>query len=369
MANKTTSESIFQKRIRNFKKIRRAYYSLIIIVVLYLISFFAPLLINNKALMVKYNNETYFPAFADLFSYFYAPTFKEAKHFGQNEVFGVEQHGEPNYRELKKQFQNEAKGNFVIMPPYTYSPVENLLGEMEKGVSPPTKPDAKHIFGTDNRGRDVFARIIYGFNISLSFALIVSFFSYLIAILVGAFLAYYGGKIDLFGMRFIEIFSELPTFLLIMMLVSFMKPSFMLLAAILVVLGGWIGATYLIRGEFYREKARDYTASAVAMGASDFYIMFKEILPNALTPIIANAPFAIIGGISSLVSLDYLGFGLPPPTPSWGELIGQGTSEDIRNWWLILTPIFMLFFTLITITFIGEGVRQAFDPREYSRLE
>ncbi len=362
------SESIMQKRLRNFKKIKRAYYSLIIIGALYIISFFAPILVNNKAFAVHYNGSTYFPALGDLFGGIIPVQYHEATFFGQTEVLGQPAHGEANYRELKKQFAQEAKGNWVLLPLYAYSPIENLLGELGD-QKPPTHPDAIHYFGTDNRGRDVLARLVYGFQISISFALLVTILSFVLGIAIGATLGYYGGKIDIYGLRFIEVFSLIPFIFVTMILVSFIKPSFFILVSLLVLLGGWIGITYYIRGEYYREKAKDYVSAAIAMGASDSSVMFKHILPNALTPIIANAPFASIGGISSLVALDFLGFGLRPPTPSWGELINQGISEDINYWWLIVTPLSIMFFTLITITFIGEGVRQAFDPREYSKLQ
>ncbi len=360
-------ESIFQRRLKNFKKIKRAYYSLLLIGILYLLSFLAPLLINGRALIVRYNGETYFPAMGDLFGGVFPTAHREASYFGQTHVFGVEQHGEANYRELKKQFAAEGKGNWVLMPPYPYSPIENLLGQLDG--KPPTKPDSKHILGTDNRGRDVFARIAYGFQISISFAALVTILSYILSVVIGGLLGYFGGRVDIYGLRLIEIFSNIPFLFMVMILVSFLKPSFTLLVVLLVILGGWIGMSYLVRGEFYREKARDYVSAAHALGASDTSIMFKHILPNALTPIITYAPFSMIGNISALVGLDFLGFGLRPPTPSWGELINQGLSEDISYWWLIISPLFMMFFTLNTITFIGEGVRQAFDPRDYSKIE
>lgn len=374
MANTTNTsnttfkpESIFQRRLKNFKKIRRAYYSLILIGVLYVASFFAPLLINNKALVVRYNGETYFPAMGDLFGGIFPTAHREASYFGQTTVFGVEQHGEANYRELKKQYAAEGKGNWVLLPIYPYSPVENLLGQL--GGKPPTKPDMTHILGTDNRGRDVFARIVYGFQISISFALLVTVLSYIVGVIIGGILGYFGNWVDAYGLRLIEVFSNIPFLFMVMILVSFLKPSFALLVGLLVILGGWIGMTYYVRGEFYREKARDYVSAARSLGASDTSIMFKHILPNALTPIITYAPFSVIGNISALVGLDFLGFGLRPPTPSWGELINQGLSEDISYWWLIISPLFMMFFTLNTITFIGEGVRQAFDPRDYAKIE
>lgn len=364
--NTYQSESILQKRVRNFKKIKRAYYSLLAIGIAYLLSFFAPLLVNNKAIVVKHNGSFYFPAIGDLLGEGFV-SHHEASFFGQEEVFGEKRYGEPHYRELQRQYKAENSGNWVMMPLYPYSPVENLLSEL-KG-NPPTAPDSQHILGTDNRGRDVFARVIYGFQISISFALIVTLLSYIMGIIIGGTLGYYGNKVDLYGLRFIEIFSLLPFLFIIIILSSFIKPSFFTLILLLVLLRGWIGITYYVRGEFFREKARDYTAAAIAMGASTPSVMFKHILPNALTSVITFAPFALISNIGTLIALDFLGFGLRPPTPSWGELISQGVSEDISYWWLIVTPLFMIFITLTTITFIGEGVRQAFDPREYSKLQ
>jgi microcin C transport system permease protein len=361
------SESVFQKRVKNFKKIKRAYYSLILIGVLYFISFFAPVLVNNKALIVHYNGSNYFPALGDLFGGIIPVSYHESTFFGQSEVFGKPRHGEAHYRELQKTFAAEGKGNWVVMPIYPYSPVENMLDELK--TPPPTAPSRDNILGTDNGGRDVFARIVYGFQISISFALIVSLFSIIIGVFFGSILGYYGGKIDLLGLRLIEAFSLIPFLFLIMIIVSFVKPSFFLLALLLIIFGSWIGLTYLVRGEYYREKSKDYVAAAHAMGASDASIIFKHILPNSLTPIITQLPFKLVGSITALVGLDFLGFGLRAPTPSWGELISQGLSEDISYYWLILSPLVMMLFTLNTITFIGEGVRQAFDPRDYTRLQ
>lgn len=341
------SHSILQKRIRKFKSMKRGYYSFIILTTLYLLSFLNPIFINNKALVVRYDGEFYFP----LFKYYSA------------EIFDQKSYGEAQYRSLDKRFEQE-EGNWALMPVYPYHPYESLLGELEG--EPPHAPSSEHWFGTDNRGRDVFARLVYGFNISISFALVVVFFAYIIGISIGAVLGYFGGKVDIFGQRFIEIFAAVPFLYTMIIVSSILQPNFFLLVMVMTIFG-WIGMTYYIRGEFYREKAKDYVSAAVSMGSSNFRTMFKHILPNALTPIITFTPFAVIGYISSLVSLDFLGFGLPPPTPSWGELVNQGVS-DIRYWWLIVSPMGASFFTLLLITFIGEGVREAFDPKVYSRL-
>lgn len=303
---------------------------------------------GRDALLVKYNGDYYFPVFK----------IHQASEFNQNI------HGEANYRLLKKQFKEENSGNRVLLTLYPYGPNENLLDEMEG--NPPHQPTSEHIMGTDESGRDVFSRLAYGFNISISFALLVALISYFIGTIIGALLGFFGGWIDILFQRIIEIWSTLPFLFVIIIISSLIIPNFLLLIIILAIFD-WMLITYYIRGEFYREKSRDYVMASVAMGASNFKIIFKHILPNSLTPIISFLPFAIVGNISALVALDFLGFGLPPPTPSWGQLIQQGM-ENISNWWLVAFPLGAQFVTLILIVFIGEAVREAFDPKEYSRL-
>jgi len=391
---KNLSESILQKRIRRFKSIKRGYYSLIAITSLYILSLLSPLWINNKALIIKYENSISFPAFWDLIDFIPGISYPlyESKSFGQN-INKLE----VDFRLLDRTCKNENNGNFVIMPIYPYHPHEDLKDDLDELYvdnnsngqydigeqfidennddiwtenNPPTKPIGlvgRHILGTDNTGRDVFARVIDGFRISLTFAIICTFLSYLIGIFIGGTLGYFGKNIDLFGVRIMEIFSAMPFLFIIMILSGFMQPNIFLLAGILVFLYGWIGISYYIRGEFYREKAKDYVSAAVAMGASNRRIMFKHILPNALTPIITYAPFAIIGYISTLNMLDLLGYGLQPPAASWGEILRQAL-ENLDNWHMLLFPIIAMTITLFMITFIGEAIREAFDPKVYSRL-
>jgi microcin C transport system permease protein len=290
--------------------------------------------------------------------------------------FGAEGFGEPDYRALKKQFSESARGDWVLMPPYPFGPNESLLDANEP---PPNAPSREHPFGTDDRGRDVFVRLAYGFNISMTFAIMVTLFSESTGVAVGALLGYFGGKIDILGQRFIEIWSSLPFLYTIIIISSIVvpiyvpgksavfQPSFWLLVVILAAFD-WVSITYYIRGEFYREKARDYVGAAIATGVSEPKIMFRHILPNALTPVVSFAPFVIVANISALVALDFLGFGLPAPTPSWGELISQGT-ENLTKWWLVFFPLAALFVTLLLVVFIGEAVREAFDPKEYSQLQ
>jgi microcin C transport system permease protein len=271
--------------------------------------------------------------------------------------------GETDYRALDARMAAEGKG-ICIMPPYPYHPNESLL---DLPGQPPHAPSRQHWFGTDNRGRDVFARLVYGFRISISFALVVLVLTYAIGITIGAMLGYFGGRFDITVQRFIEIWSSMPRLYTIIILTSLLQPSFFLLAFVLM-LFGWMGMTYYVRGEFYREKAKDYVAAALAMGASNRQIIFRHILPNALTPVVSFAPFAVVVNIGALVSLDYLGFGLPPPTPSWGQLVQQGMEDINAAPWLVLTPMAALFVTLLMVVFIGEAVREAFDPKVHSRL-
>jgi len=387
------SESILQKRIKRFKSMKRGYYSLIILIAFYAISLLGPLWMNNKPLIVKYNNKYYSPAIMDFIDFIPGINYPlyESKTFNQN-INSVE----VDFRLLKKEVKND-DNNFVIMPLYPYHPHEDLKDELDEVFTdsnnngiynfgepfidenndgiwnenfPPTLPDGfsgRHLLGTDNTGRDVFTRLVDGYKISITFAIIVTTLGYFIGIIIGALLGFYGGKIDLFGVRLMEVFSAMPFLFIMMILASFMKPNIMLLATLSVLLKGWIGITYFIRGEFYREKAKDYVSAAVSLGATNWQVMFKHILPNALTPIITFAPFSIIADIGTLVSLDFLGYGLRPPTSSWGNLLSQA-AENLYNWHMLVFPVIVLTITIFMITFISEAIREAFDPRVYSRL-
>ena len=389
---KTThiSESILQKRIKRFKSIKRGYYSLIILISLYILSTCAPLFFNSKAIIVKYEGEYHFPLFNSIFNY----DNLEAKDVGQLEIKGKKKFGQPHYRLLKKQYEKENNGNWVMLPLYPYDPYEEVISEKDEqffdlnsngkwepgesfidengnGIRDKYKytnfPDSQHLLGTDNQGRDVLSRLVYGFNISITFAVVVWFLSYVLGIMIGGILGYFGGKIDLLGLRLIEIYGSIPFLFMLMILATFIKPNIYILATMYVFLTGWIGITWYIRGEFLREKSKDYVSAAVSMCQSHWKVMFKHILPNSLTPIITFAPFGIIGYIAALVSLDYLGFGLQPPTPSWGELMAQGRT-NLQYWHLIVAPLSAIGATLFLITFIGEAIREAFDPKVHSRL-
>ena len=343
------NDSILQKRWKKFKSLKRGYFSLIILLSLYIVSFLLPIIINNRAIIVKYNQEYFFPIITG-----YIP----------GKIFDQDVPGEARYRILATEFELEIdKGNWVLMPPYPFSPYEDITFEGNRMYESPSR---KHWLGTDNTGRDVFARLCYAFNISISFALLLTIVNYIVGILIGGAMGYYGGKFDLIFQRIIEVWSSLPMLFVIIIISSILKPSFLLLIGIYTLVN-WISMTYLMRAEFYREKSKPYVAAALSMGQSDFNVMFKHILSNSLVPIITYFPFSVVAGISALVGLDYLGFGLAPPTPSWGQMLDVGLS-NITKWWMVFAPVSAQFFTLLLIVFIGEGVREAFDPKVYSRL-
>jgi microcin C transport system permease protein len=354
-----TGESIIRRRLRKFRRLKRGYFSFLLIAIAYGVSFLLPVLANGKALVVKYQGRYFFPI----------ATYHAASEFGLDEF------GEPNYRALQERFAAAGEGNWVLMPLYPYGPNEALL---DLSSTPPNPPSGAHLLGTDDRGRDVLVRLAYGFNVSMTFALLVTAVGMAVGVAAGSMLGYFGGRLDIFGQRAIEIWSSLPFLYTIIILSSIIvpvylpgrgplfQPSFWLLVFILAAFD-WMGITYYVRGEFYREKAKDYVGAAIATGMSEARIMFDQILPNALTPVVSFAPFTIVANISALVALDFLGFGLPAPTPSWGELIGQGM-ENLTKWWLVFYPLGALFVTLLLVVFIGEAIREAFDPKEFSRL-
>jgi len=316
-----------------------------------LISFLAESFVNSRALVVYYNNQFYFPVYADMIP---------------GSKFGLDYDYETNYRQLKKVFAEGKKGNWLIMPLVPYNAYEN---DLKNDLFPPYPPSFKerHYLGTDNVGRDILARLVYGFRIAISFSLLLLLFNYGIGISIGSAMGYFGGKFDLFFQRIIEIWSNVPFLYVIIIISSIVVPGFITLIMIMAFFG-WIGITWIIRTVTYKEKAREYVLAAKAIGASNSRIIFKHIIPNTISIIVTYAPFAVSGGIVALTSLDYLGFGLPPPTPSWGELIQQGWIHK-DSWWIGGSVISAMTLTLLTVTFIGEAVREAFDPKMYSVYE
>lgn len=347
--------SIFRKRLRKFKSLKRGYYSFIALVTLFVLSWAAlPFLVNSKAIVVRYKGEFFFPLV----------NFYPGGMFGQlDSATGKPSESEADYRRLSETLSASDDG-WCLMPLYQWDELENDFATTD---TPPVAPSSRHIMGTDDQFRDVFARMCYGFRISLSFALVLTLLEYLIGGAIGSLMGYFGGRIDLIGQRIVEIWSNIPFLYTVIIVSSLVQPNFLILIVILAAFD-WVGISYYMRGEFYREKGRDYVAAAIALGATDSQIIFKHILPNSLTPMISRLPFSMIAAIFALVSLDFLGYGLAPPTPSWGQMVGVGL-QSMSAWWLVVFPLSAMFVTLFLITFIGEAIREAFDPRVYSRLQ
>lgn len=325
------------KRYRRFKKNRLAVYSLFLILVLAFFSYTAEMWSNSKPLALSYQGQLYFPVFKD-----YHPT-----DFGRDDIFVMD------YRSLKL---NE--GDWEIWPINQWDPLE-ANSKLENYPAPPSK---ENWMGTDDRGRDVFARLIYGFRYSFTFALGVWILTYLVGVVLGSLMGYLGGVVDLIGMRVIEVFESVPSLLLLLTMISIFSPSMGLLIVFSVFFGWTTIATYM-RAEFLNLRNREFIEGARALGASHGRIVFKHILPNALTPIITFSPFAISGSILSLSVLDYLGLGLQPPTPSWGELLTQGQKYFNLGEWLIWWPSLFLVLTLVLLMNIGLAIRDAYDSR------
>lgn len=339
-----------QKKIKHFKEIKRGYWSLVILSTCLLLSLFAEVLVNSKALVVKYNGEWFFPVFSDV---------------RVGTEFGLDYVSEADYRALQSKFAQQDGDDFVIMPLVPWNPYEQDFS----GDYPPLPPsfDKQHYLGTDVIGRDILARLIYGFRIAMGFALMTMAISYAIGTVVGCSMGFFGGKFDLLVQRLIEVWSMVPFLYVIMILVSITQPTFALFVAINV-LFGWMGITWYMRTMTYKESAREYVMAARALGASTSRILLHHILPNTMVMIVTLAPFTIAANITALTALDYLGLGLMPPTPSWGELLQQGKS-NLDAPWIVVSVVTSIVAVLVMVTFIGEAIRSAFDPKKFTRYE
>ena len=332
---------INQRRLATFRKNKRAYWSLIVFGFLFVISMGAELVANDRPLIVSYQHDLYFPALR-----YYPET-----------TFGGDFTTEADYRDPYIEDLINADG-WMLWPliPYSYRTHINNLPQPA-----PSPPSEQNWLGTDDQARDVLARIIYGFRISILFALALAVGSAIVGVAVGAIQGYYGGKIDLFGQRFLEIWNSLPVLFLLIILASIITPNFWWLLGIML-LFSWTSLVDVVRAEFLRGRNLDYVRAARALGLSNNKIMFRHVLPNAMIATVTFMPFLLTGAITTLTSLDFLGFGLPPGSPSLGELIAQGKNNLFAPW-LSLSAFGVLSLMLTLLVFIGEGVRDALDPR------
>jgi microcin C transport system permease protein len=448
-------DPITRRRLQRFRRIRRGYYALVILLAAMVLAVFAPYLAESRAIAVWYRGTLYLPTF----QYYPMRTFGQAPPAGWDSA-----DIEADYYRLQREWSTErilyARGrsaagadpaalaalaakypdrdDYVVMPPIPWNPYQSdfwaneilndiqqaldaghrddaewlalrdglgelaaairsgridtllaagkghpkrTLGDLARtgamvslaglGTSPPNAPDLRrrHYLGTDSQGRDVAARLLYGFRISIFFALFLVLTGQVIGTIVGSLQGYLGGRFDLVSQRLIEVLIAVPFLYVVIVIAALFQPTFWLLIAILS-LFQWIAITFFMRTEMYREKTREYCLAAKSYGASHFRIVFRHLLPNCLTPLVTFTPFAVVGAIFALTGLDYLGYGLPAPTPSWGELIGQALQASNRDkLWLTLAPFGALTITLVLVVFIGESVREAFDPKPYARYE
>ncbi|ACU89448.1 ABC transporter permease [Desulfomicrobium baculatum] len=335
---------IIRRRLRAFRSNGRAFWSLWIFLFLFLSSLGAEFIANDRPLVVYYDGA------------FYAPVFKAYP----ETTFGGDFETETVYRDPFVEDLIKAKG-WILWPPvrYSYKTINYNLP-----VPAPAPPSRENLLGTDDQGRDVLARIIYGVRLSVLFGLMLTLGGSVVGVCVGAVQGYYGGIVDLAGQRFLEIWSGMPALFILIILASMVAPGFWWLLAV-TMLFSWMSLVDVVRAEFLRGRNLEYVRAAKALGLPDRVIMFRHILPNAMIATVTFMPFIVSGSITTLTSLDFLGFGLPPGSPSLGELLAQG-KNNLQAPWLGLSAFAVLGTILSLLVFIGEGVRDAFDPRHRS---
>ncbi len=445
-------DPITRRRFARFRKIKRGYYALLILLAAMVLSIFAPFLAESRALMVSYQGKWYFPTF----SYVSMAAFQQTPPPGwqavdlETDYFRLQREWRLErtlYERARAQTGSDAaaldakypnRGNYVVMPVIPWDPYQSdfwyneilndvgvllkaddrigaanlarrdhldeladaiesgaiddmlkdptrsasgtLSGLAQGGTMPslkdltktaPNPPDSHraHYLGTDTQGRDVASRLLYGFRISIFFSLFLVIAGQVIGTFIGSLQGYFGGVFDIISQRAIEIIVSIPFLYVVIILAALIVPNFWMLLTIMA-LFQWIGITFYMRTEMYREKTKEYCLAAKSYGASHMRIIFRHLLPNCLTPLVTFTPFLVVGAIFSLTALDYLGYGLPAPTPSWGEMIDQALDAQNRTkLWLTFAPFTAITVTLLVVTFIGESVREAFDPKQYAKYE
>ena len=358
-----------KRRWQNFKTNRRGYWSLWIFLVLFFVTLFAEFIANDKPLYISFSGKSYFPV---VFTY-------------PETTFGGDFETAADYRDPYLQKLIADKGGFMIWPPIRYSYSTHNLDLPTPAPSPPTwmltEAQCKSVvdrkglkscsdleynwLGTDDQGRDVLARLIYGFRISVLFGLILTAFSSVVGVAAGAVQGYFGGWTDLLFQRFIEVWTSVPELYLLLIISSVLVPGFFVLLGILL-LFSWVRLVGLVRAEFLRGRNFEYIQAARALGVSNAVIMFRHLLPNAMVATLTFLPFIMSSSVMTLTALDFLGFGLPPGSPSLGELLSQGKA-NVQAPWLGLTGFFTVALMLSLLIFVGEAVRDAFDPRKTFR--
>ena len=328
---------------KRFRRNKLGFYSLILFCTLVLLSLAAELVSNDRPLVVKYENNFYFPI---------------VKSYPEK-VFGGDFETPADYLDPFIRDKISADSNWAIFAPNPYGP--KTLNYFAKEPNP-SRPTKANLFGTDDRGRDLLAQLIYGFRVSVLFALALTATGVLLGVITGAVQGYFGGKTDLVFQRFMEIWGSMPELYLLIIFSAVFAPSISLLL-VLLSLFGWLGLSDYVRAEFLRNRQLDYVRAARALGLSDWQIIVRHVLPNSMTPVVTFLPFRMSAAILALTSLDFLGLGVPPGTPSLGELLSQG-KNSIDAWWISLSTFSVLVVTLLLLTLMGDALRDALDPRK-----
>jgi len=328
---------------QRFRRNRLGYWSLLAFTVMVVASLFAELLSSDRPLVVRYEGSTYFPVLRDY----------------SEKTFGGDFETPADYLDPFIRQRITTAGNWAVYAPNPYGP--KTLNYFAAAPNP-AAPSRENLFGTDDRGRDLLAQLIYGFRVSVLFALALTFIGVILGVITGAVQGYFGGRIDLGFQRFIEIWGSMPELYLLIIFSGIFAPSVALLL-VLLSLFGWMGLSDYVRAEFLRNRQMDYVRAARALGVSNLQIMWRHILPNSMTPVVTFLPFRMSAAILALTSLDFLGLGVPPGTPSLGELLSQGKA-NIDAWWISLSTFAVLVLTLLLLTFMGDALRDALDPRK-----
>ncbi len=326
-----------------FKRNRLGFWSLVIFTVLVVLSLFAEVLSTERPLVVRYDGQTYFPVLRDY----------------SEKTFGGDFETPADYLDPFIRQRITQGGNWAIYAPNPYGP--KTLNYFATSPNP-AAPSGENFFGSDDRGRDLLAQLIYGFRVSVLFALALTFIGVVLGVITGAIQGFFGGKTDLAFQRFIEIWGSMPELYLLIIFSAIFAPSVALLL-VLLSLFGWMGLSDYVRAEFLRNRQMDYVRAARALGVGNLQIMWRHILPNSMTPVVTFLPFRMSAAILALTSLDFLGLGVPPGTPSLGELLSQGKA-NIDAWWISLSTFGVLVVTLMLLTFMGDALRDALDPRK-----
>ncbi|RST56575.1 ABC transporter permease [Variovorax sp. MHTC-1] len=326
-----------------FKRNKLGFWSLVLFSILVVLSLFAELLSTDKPLVVRYEGQTYFPVLRDY----------------SEKTFGGDFETPADYLDPFIRERITQGGNWAIYAPNPYGP--KTLNYFATSPNP-AAPSSENFFGSDDRGRDLLAQLIYGFRVSVLFALALTVIGVVLGIVTGAIQGFFGGKTDLAFQRFIEIWGSMPELYLLIIFSAVFAPSVALLL-ILLSLFGWMGLSDYVRAEFLRNRQMDYVRAARALGVGNLQIMWRHILPNSMVPVVTFLPFRMSAAILALTSLDFLGLGVPPGTPSLGELLSQGKA-NIDAWWISLSTFGVLVLTLMLLTFMGDALRDALDPRK-----